>query len=312
MQGEAARRRPDRRRARDASGCSSPSGSCRRRSRSTATRSTTRSSPSRSSCAIAIAERPTVFVTKDTNLRIRADALGLHAEDYDVEGVELDELWSGVAELEVAPEEVNDFYAGGALSWQPEGEPPPPNEFVVLRDRANPAAHRGRQVQRAEAGVRAAHQDAEGGRLGHPAAQQGAVLRARSAAQRRHPARHARRQGGHRQDAPRDRRRAAEDDRGGRLPEAARLAAHLPARARHRLPAGRRRGEAQPLDAADLRQPRVPHEPVALRQEGRARLPRAPRPRHPGDRAAHVHPRPLASRTSSSSWTRRRTSRRTR
>ena len=40
---------------------------------------------------------PTVFVTKDMNLRIRADAPGLHAEDYDVEGVELDELWSGVA-----------------------------------------------------------------------------------------------------------------------------------------------------------------------------------------------------------------------
>jgi PhoH-like ATPase len=81
---------------------------------------------------------PTVFVTKDTNLRIRADALGLHAEDYDVEGVELDELWSGVAELEVSPESVNDFYAGGALPWQPEGDPPPPNEFVVLRDRENP------------------------------------------------------------------------------------------------------------------------------------------------------------------------------
>ena len=31
--------------------------------------------------------KPTVFVTKDTNLRIRADALGLHAEDYDVEGL---------------------------------------------------------------------------------------------------------------------------------------------------------------------------------------------------------------------------------
>ncbi|WP_242346196.1 PhoH family protein [Anaeromyxobacter terrae] len=82
--------------------------------------------------------RPTVFVTKDTNLRIRADALGLHAEDYDVEGVELDELWSGVADLEVPSESVNEFYADGALAWQPEGDPPPPNEFVVLRDRANP------------------------------------------------------------------------------------------------------------------------------------------------------------------------------
>ncbi|ABS26441.1 PhoH family protein [Anaeromyxobacter sp. Fw109-5] len=81
---------------------------------------------------------PTVFVTKDTNLRIRADALGLHAEDYDVEGVELDELWSGVDELEVSPDAVNEFYANGSLPWQAEADPPPPNEFVVLRDRANP------------------------------------------------------------------------------------------------------------------------------------------------------------------------------
>ena len=50
------------------------------------------SSPSRSRCATRDRGMPTVFVTKDTNLRIRADALGLHAEDYDVERVELDEL----------------------------------------------------------------------------------------------------------------------------------------------------------------------------------------------------------------------------
>jgi len=81
---------------------------------------------------------PTVFVTKDTNLRIRADALGLHAEDYDVEGVALDELWSGVAELDVAPEAVNDFYANGLVPFPAGEEPPPPNEFVVLRDQTNP------------------------------------------------------------------------------------------------------------------------------------------------------------------------------
>ena len=81
---------------------------------------------------------PTVFVTKDTNLRIRADALGLHSEDYDVEGLEaLDDLWSGVSDIEVGPEQVNDFYANGSIPWTG-GEPPPPNAFVVLRDRANP------------------------------------------------------------------------------------------------------------------------------------------------------------------------------
>ena len=81
---------------------------------------------------------PVVFVTKDTNLRIRADALGLHAEDYDVEGVELDELWSGVAEIDVDPEVVNEFYAAGAVACPAGVEPPPPNAFVVLRDRQNP------------------------------------------------------------------------------------------------------------------------------------------------------------------------------
>jgi PhoH-like ATPase len=81
---------------------------------------------------------PCVFVTKDTNLRIRADALGLHAEDYDVEGVEIDELWSGVAELDVDPEVVNEFYAAGAVACPAGTEPPPPNAFAVLRDRQNP------------------------------------------------------------------------------------------------------------------------------------------------------------------------------
>jgi PhoH-like ATPase len=85
--------------------------------------------------------KPTVFVTKDTNLRIRADALGLHAEDYDVEGLAaLDELWSGVSTLDVSSEQVNDFYANGSLPQDGviEGEPPPPNAFAVLRDRTNP------------------------------------------------------------------------------------------------------------------------------------------------------------------------------
>jgi PhoH-like ATPase len=84
---------------------------------------------------------PTVFVTKDTNLRIRADALGLHSEDYDIEGLAaVDELWSGVSVLDVAPEQVNDFYANGAIPLEAAAlsEPPPPNAFVVLRDRTNP------------------------------------------------------------------------------------------------------------------------------------------------------------------------------
>jgi len=82
--------------------------------------------------------KPCVFVSKDTNLRIRADALGLHAEDYDVEGVALDDLWSGVAEVDVEPEVVNEFYASGSVPCPAGVTPPPPNAFAVLRDRQNP------------------------------------------------------------------------------------------------------------------------------------------------------------------------------
>jgi PhoH-like ATPase len=82
-------------------------------------------------------ELPAVFVTKDTNLRIRADALGLHAEDYDVEEVNLDTLWTGVAEIDVPPEAVNAFYTDGSVPVEPALDPPPPNEFVVLRDKTN-------------------------------------------------------------------------------------------------------------------------------------------------------------------------------
>src|SRR5512141_880111 len=59
---------------------------------------------------------PVVFVTKDVNLRVRADALGLHAEDYDVEEVNLDELWKGIVEVDVEPQAVNDFYTNGSVA----------------------------------------------------------------------------------------------------------------------------------------------------------------------------------------------------
>src|SRR5437588_413175 len=41
-------------------------------------------------------KRPVVFVTKDINLRIKADALGIIAEDYEPSSVEPDQLYSGV------------------------------------------------------------------------------------------------------------------------------------------------------------------------------------------------------------------------
>ncbi len=85
-------------------------------------------------------ERPTIFVTKDANLRIRADALGLRSEDYDAEKVDLDEVYSGVLEAQVGPQTIDAFFADGEAALpprEPGAAPVPPNEFVVLHDEAN-------------------------------------------------------------------------------------------------------------------------------------------------------------------------------
>lgn len=82
-------------------------------------------------------EAPCILVTKDVNLRIRADALGLEAEDYDHDRVEITELYTGVVEFEVSGDEIDQFYSQGHL-------PLPdlyhfPNEFVHLKNHSNPS-----------------------------------------------------------------------------------------------------------------------------------------------------------------------------
>src|SRR5579859_7379417 len=51
--------------------------------------------------------RPTIFVTMDTNLRIRADALGMVAETYENQRVDVEQLASGTIELERSGDEVD-------------------------------------------------------------------------------------------------------------------------------------------------------------------------------------------------------------
>jgi PhoH-like ATPase len=77
----------------------------------------------------------TIFVTKDVNLRLRADALGLVAMDYEAGRIDIDELYSGITEVEVKGEEVDAFYAQGALALEAAaGAKVLPNQYVWLRD----------------------------------------------------------------------------------------------------------------------------------------------------------------------------------
>jgi PhoH-like ATPase len=84
-------------------------------------------------------DAPAVFITKDTNLRIRADALGLDAQDYDVEKVEISELYTGFAELFAAREAVDALYKPNAEVEVAGLEALAPNQFVLLKDETNPS-----------------------------------------------------------------------------------------------------------------------------------------------------------------------------
>src|SRR5581483_8563408 len=58
-------------------------------------------------------KNPTVLVSKDINLRIKADALGLAAEYYETDRVFLTDLYTGMMEMSVAPSKIASFRAEG-------------------------------------------------------------------------------------------------------------------------------------------------------------------------------------------------------
>src|SRR5262249_58958804 len=64
--------------------------------------------------------RPTVFVTMDTNLRIRADALGMVAETYENQRVEPQRVDTGVTEVEVSADDIDTFFQEGGLAAPPQ------------------------------------------------------------------------------------------------------------------------------------------------------------------------------------------------
>ncbi|MBI2607122.1 MAG: PhoH family protein [Deltaproteobacteria bacterium] len=81
-------------------------------------------------------KRPVVFVTKDTNLRIKADALGLDANDYEPTHVSTEELYSGFAILNVPPEAVDEFYAQKKIQLKEARLHP--NQYLLMKDSTNP------------------------------------------------------------------------------------------------------------------------------------------------------------------------------
>ena len=81
-------------------------------------------------------DKMVILVTKDTNLRIKADAVGLTAEDYESDKVSLEDLYSGTAQVFLPREDIDRFYSQGFLPIKQEFLP---NQCLTLMDVANPS-----------------------------------------------------------------------------------------------------------------------------------------------------------------------------
>jgi PhoH-like ATPase len=80
-------------------------------------------------------DKRTIFVTMDTNLRIRADALGVASETYENQRVRDPELEQSVLELEVPGADVDALFQQGHVA-PPADVELHPNTGVLLRDAA--------------------------------------------------------------------------------------------------------------------------------------------------------------------------------
>jgi len=80
---------------------------------------------------------PTILVSKDINLRIKADAIGLKAEDYETDRVHIKDLYTGAREFPMSAEKLANFRANGEVEANG-GHKYFPNEYCSLVDEANP------------------------------------------------------------------------------------------------------------------------------------------------------------------------------
>jgi len=84
---------------------------------------------------------PVVMVSKDTNMRIKADTLGLTAEDYETDKIDVDELYTGMGEVLVSAEQMSEVFkpGGTALDSTPLDGKFFPNQALTLVDVNNPS-----------------------------------------------------------------------------------------------------------------------------------------------------------------------------
>ena len=76
-----------------------------------------------------------IIVSKDTNLRLKAEAVDIEAQDYETGKVNLSELYAGYQEMDVTSAQIDAFYKSKELELTGKFYP---NEFVILKASDNP------------------------------------------------------------------------------------------------------------------------------------------------------------------------------
>ncbi|KFZ43526.1 hypothetical protein CS060_00995 [Anoxybacillus flavithermus] len=80
--------------------------------------------------------RPVILVSKDALVRVKADAIGLEAEDFLSDRVvEIDHIYTGFLDLYISPEHLVRFYEKGELVLSEiTNHPFYPNQFIIMKD----------------------------------------------------------------------------------------------------------------------------------------------------------------------------------
>jgi len=78
------------------------------------------------------------LISKDINLRLKADALGIQVEDFEKQKVNFDELFSGNREIEVPGNMIDELYQNKTITIDNPDIALYPNEFALLKNDSNP------------------------------------------------------------------------------------------------------------------------------------------------------------------------------
>jgi PhoH-like ATPase len=76
------------------------------------------------------------LISKDINLRIKADVYGITARDYEPSTASPDELYEGYLEIDLTPAQIDAFYKDKRLSDLPMKLQA--NQYVIMKDASNP------------------------------------------------------------------------------------------------------------------------------------------------------------------------------